>query len=228
MGQMALGYGSEFHLLRWLGRHRNEFDNRVKGLIQVDNISWLDFDFDENNPIPDKELKGLSFLDPNIYSKILTTWHNEWPQSGNSMNWDLIGYSEDQRERKWILIEAKAHIGELSQSCKAKSSVSRTKIKTALSNTAQNYGITSNDYWIENYYQLANRIYILDLLKRFDIKARLINIYFCGDLVSQHRDSPQNEAKWRIPISTMKNLLGINTEKQKEIGIYDLFLDVAK
>jgi hypothetical protein len=70
MEQIALGYGSEFHLLRWLGSHRNEFDKRVKGLIQVDNISWLDFDFDENNPIPDKELKGLSFLDPNINSEI--------------------------------------------------------------------------------------------------------------------------------------------------------------
>jgi len=29
MGKMALGYGSEFHLLRWTGRHRNEFDKRV-------------------------------------------------------------------------------------------------------------------------------------------------------------------------------------------------------
>jgi hypothetical protein len=62
MEQIALGYGSEFHLLRWLGSHRNEFDKRVKGLIQVDNISWLDFDFDENNPIPDKELKDYHSL----------------------------------------------------------------------------------------------------------------------------------------------------------------------
>ena len=66
MGQMALGYGSEFHLLRWLGRHRNEFDKRVNSLLKTDKISWLDFDFDSKKTIPDKEIIGLNFLDKNL------------------------------------------------------------------------------------------------------------------------------------------------------------------
>lgn len=36
---MALGYGSEFHLLRWLGRHRNEFNKNVKNLLNTTNIT---------------------------------------------------------------------------------------------------------------------------------------------------------------------------------------------
>lgn len=62
MGQMAIGNGSEFHLLRWLGRHRNEFDERIKQELHTDNISWLDFDFDKEKTITDKELTGISFL----------------------------------------------------------------------------------------------------------------------------------------------------------------------
>jgi len=62
MGQMALGYGSEFHLLRWLGRHRKEFDKRVNLLLGTDKIYWLDFDFDSEKTIPDKEIIGLNFL----------------------------------------------------------------------------------------------------------------------------------------------------------------------
>ena len=69
MGKMALGYGSEFHLLRWTGRHRNKFDNKIKQLLNIDNVTWLDFDFSNNTDEPDKELIGLSFL---LY------WHGTW------------------------------------------------------------------------------------------------------------------------------------------------------
>jgi len=226
---MALGYGSEFHLLRWTGRHRNKFDSKIKKLLNVDNIFWLDFDFgkDENNP--DKELVGLSFLEhePN-YSTVLSKWKVEWPQKGNSMNWDLVGYTIQNEIKTWILIEAKAHIGELKQSSGATEEGGLSKIDKALAKVADNNGISISESkpWTKNHYQLANRIYVLDLLKRCGIKAKLVNIYFIGDMISKSRKSPQVKDTWIMEVNKMKQYL--NVEKSNSIDITDLYLDVDK
>lgn len=227
MGKMALGYGSEFHLLRWLGRHRNEFDKRVKELLNIDNISWLDFDFDLNKKVLDRELVGLSFLKDDINFDIaIANWKSEWPQSGNSMNWDLIGFTKINNLTTWILVEAKAHIGELEQSCGATIN-SFLKIEKALEKAAANSNIEilPQNPWTKKYYQLANRIYVLDLLKRSDINAKLLNIYFVGDVLEK-RKSPQNQKEWSQKIGEMKKYL--NIQNAGELGISDLYLEVNK
>ena len=229
MGKMALGYGSEFHLLRWTSRHRNEFDKKVKNTLCVDNIFWLDFEFAKEAEIPDKEITGLSFLDQAENVDLFSIWKAEWPQSGNSMNWDLVGFTINEKGLKtWILIEAKAHIGELNSECKAKAITSKEKISKALEKTAEDFGMKINTNWISKYYQLANRIYILDLLKRHNINAKLINIYFVGDKPDRNRITPQCESDWGKAITDMKKLLGISSQTQMEIGIYDLFLNTNK
>lgn len=229
MGEMALGYGSEFHLLRWMGRHRNEFDERIKQKLETSNIQWLDFDFDANRTIPDKEKKGLSFLENDSnYDSILSKWKNEWPQSGNLMNWDLVGFTVQDDIKTWILVEAKAHKGELMQNCEASSVVSKKKIEKSLMDTAENNGIKilPDKSWTKNYYQLANRIFVLDFLKRCGIKAKLINIYFIGDMISHTRKSPENEDAWLTEINKMKKYLNIKDTLSNDI--LDLFLDVDK
>ena len=228
MGKMALGYGSEFHLLRWTGRHRNKFDNRIKQLLNIDNVTWLDFDFSNDITEPDMELVGLSFLEkePN-YQAVLSKWKEEWPQTGNSMNWDLVGYTVKNHIKTWVLIEAKAHIGELENDCKA-GPKSLIKIVKALTKTANNIGtdIFKDSPWTKKYYQLANRIYILDLLKRNDINSKLINIYFIGDKIESSRKSPKDKNTWELEISKMKKYL--NIEKSNSIDILDLYLDINK
>ncbi|WP_417291568.1 hypothetical protein [Corallibacter sp.] len=228
MGKMALGYGSEFHLLRWLGRHRNEFNKRIKILLDIDNVTWIDFDFDAGKEIPDKELIGLSFLqdEPN-YQEVLSLWKKEWPQTGNSMNWDLVGYTIKNGIKTWILIEAKAHLGELSQSCGA-SKHSLSKIEDALLKTAENNGINiiKDNPWTKKYYQFANRIYIQDFLNRSGIKSKLINIYFLGDMSSKNRKSPKNKEKWEIEIDKMKRYLNIEKSDMKDIK--NLYLEIDK
>ena len=228
MGKMALGYGSEFHLLRWTGRHRNKFDNRIKLLLNIDNVTWLDFDFSNDITEPDKELVGLSFLDkePN-YQAVISKWKEEWPQTGNSMNWDLVGYTIRNDIKTWILIEAKAHIGELINNCGA-GPESLKKIEKALKITAYNIGteILKDCPWTNNFYQLANRIYVLDLLKRNQINAKLINIYFMGDKIDKSRLSPKDKKTWELEISKMKKYL--NIEKSNSIDILDLYLDINK
>lgn len=224
MGQMALGYGSEFHLLRWLGRHRNEFDRRIKERLNIHNVSWLDFEFDKNKSIPDKELIGVSFLKDELVNK---HWEKEWPQTGNVMNWDLVGFTIENNIKTWLLIEAKAHIGELGQSCGATNNDSKEKISNALEKAANYLKIDFNSNWLKKYYQLANHMYILYLLRSHGISVKLINIYFIGDLSSKNRISPQIEDEWSNALNKMKECIGLK-DQQYNLGIYDIFLDVAQ
>lgn len=223
MGQMALGYGSEFHLLRWMGRHREEFDKQVKKVLGINNIAWRDFEFHCNAIIQDKEIKGIDFIKFN--EELLKTWKNEWPQTGNPMNWDAIGYYTDNNQKKvWILVEAKAHIGEINSKCNAETK-SRKKIESILQKTANNLKLDYNNCWLEKYYQQANRLYVYDLLKRNGIEAKLLNIYFVGDMSNRSRKSPQTQADWVKPITDKNNCFRIPSGNDY---LYDMFLDVCR
>jgi hypothetical protein len=208
MEEMALGYGSEFHLLRWIARHRNLFDNKINELLKINDINWLDFNFNKNKTIPDDELKGFEFVPLN--SIVRDTFKKEWPQSGNVMNWDLVGYSK--KTSTWILCEAKAHIGELKSKCGA-SEGSKKQIIDALNKTKEYLKISKENNWTEPYYQYANRLYSVCLLKRLNFNAILLNIYFIGDMVQKNvRNSPQNIIEWDTAINEMNNIMGLNEE----------------
>ena len=73
MAKIGNGYGSEYHLMRWMGRHRNLFDQSVSESVGRPGspIHWLDFNFAPNNPWPDIELKGLK-----------SKWQKFWPTQG--------------------------------------------------------------------------------------------------------------------------------------------------
>jgi hypothetical protein len=62
MAEMGDGYGSECHLLRYLGRHRDCFNDMVRSTIGADAVRWLDFHFDPTKRWPDGERKGIDFL----------------------------------------------------------------------------------------------------------------------------------------------------------------------
>ena len=48
MGEMGLGYGSETHLLRFMGRHRDKLDELILEETGSQSIHWLDFKFAES------------------------------------------------------------------------------------------------------------------------------------------------------------------------------------
>ena len=59
MGEMALGYGSEYQLLRFLGHHRKYLDNEILKPLNKKNVrlEWLDSNIKSSSF--DKELKGV-------------------------------------------------------------------------------------------------------------------------------------------------------------------------
>ena len=111
MGKIGCGYGSEWHLLRYLGRHRNFLQTEILTKTGGDSIRWLDFNYsNKNKPLMrDRELKGVEFLDKNVQK----LWYNYWPQRGNVQNWDAIGKLRIEDREEWLLVEAKSHIKEI-------------------------------------------------------------------------------------------------------------------
>src|SRR5208283_661004 len=117
MGRMGDGYGSEFHLLRYLGYHRHELNREVEKTTGGRVTEWLDFAFGGEGK-PDREWKGVDFVDP--ASGVKSAWLEFWPQSGNVPNWDAVGRLKSDSGTEYLLVEAKAHVEELQSNCSAK------------------------------------------------------------------------------------------------------------
>jgi hypothetical protein len=234
MAHIGYGYGSECHLLRWMGRHRNAFDkvilNSIGKTSTANYINWLDFGFStEVKKWYDSELKGLDFIEnPVVKSK----WEFEWPVKGEQQNWDAVGLltplNDSHNESEIILIEAKAHTGEINTPpCKAVSPTSIAKISNTLKKTAEDLGVEFNEkVWMKSYYQLANRLAIYDFLKRNGYKPHLILLYFIGDLTSKNRNCPLEVSDWVDVISNQDKEMGIENIFKTE-NIYKLFLHVV-
>jgi hypothetical protein len=229
MGKIGYGYGSEWHLLRFLGYHRQYLSKQVLNITGGKDISWLDFRFSKKYAFlnHDRELVGLEFIkDPEVTKK----WGEFWPQTGTSQNWDAVGKIEYGDHSEWLLVEAKAHGDEVRSSCGAVNPKSIEKINIALQKAIHSFGAdkTSVENWLSPYYQYANRLASLHFLMKEcnpAISARLLFIYFYGD----HRPDeacPQNEDEWHQVLVDMEGKLGIDRLKNIYSRVHHLFLPV--
>lgn len=107
MGKIGYGYGSEYHLLRFMGRHRRLLDQRVLASTGGDSVEWLDFCFHLAKPWLDAEIKGLDFM-PQGHAA-LEAWKDWWPKGSGIHNWDAVGRTQRGGSVEWLLVEAKAH-----------------------------------------------------------------------------------------------------------------------
>lgn len=234
MGDMALGYGSEFHLLRWLGRHRRLFTEKVceaanraakRGWKHID---WLDFEFADGRLVPDSELCGPEFLTigtdrkkwPKEWEKVHDELRNgpfKWPDvdSKYMMNWDVVGVADDGT---YVLGEAKAHIEEIGAKCSA-TSENKPIIKQALKLPKDKdcFNAKEGKDWLGKYYQLANRLYMVSLLERCGLKAVFLYILFTGDKFP-------GRAKATCPAS-MEDVIVVIDDKKKKISGWRGVLD---
>lgn len=115
MGKIGYGYGSEWHMLWYLGRHRTALDERIRSVAGATSVEWLDFPTSQRrSKLIDGEWKGLQFItEPEIQSD----WTDFWPQGAGIQNWDAIGRVRVGAHDEWLLVEAKAHRAELGSSC---------------------------------------------------------------------------------------------------------------
>lgn len=224
MAAMGYGYGSECHLLRWMGRHRRAFDTAVCKVLQKTDgpVDWLDMEFNPSNPWPDRELKGLEFIGK---TAALDKWKEEWPASGNSQNWDAVGWWGNRP----VLVEAKAHTGEIHSECGAKPNGGRPRIEQTLRDTALSLGMCDlSSSWMKPHYQFANRLAVLRFLHSHGYPARLVMIYFVGDRHFPSCQPPQRVEDWTLPLATQKLEMGLPARHDLSPFIHELFLHVCE
>ena len=224
MAEIGDGYGSEWHLLRYLGRHRDDLDGRVIAEIAATSVRWRDFLFDPEKPRLDREWEGLDFL-PERHPALLA-WAQHWPQSGTQQNWDAVGRAKIDGTDEWLLVEAKAHLGELTSRCGAKESGGLPKIRKALENLKRSLGAADDRDWLNGYYQFANRLAVLDFLTQNGIPARLLFIYFLGDKRDGDVRCPKCSEEWQETLSHQDQWLGLKADHRLAKRIHKIFLPV--
>jgi hypothetical protein len=226
MAGMGYGYGSECHLLRWMGRHRSAFDEAVRQAMGKSSnaVNWLDFNF-AGSDWPDAELKGLDFISDAATQADWSTW---WPKGRGIHNWDAVGWWGDPAQKELVLVEAKAHVGEIRSECKAKPAGGRGVIEQSLKETAAIVGVTDIKPWMEDHYQLANRLAIVHFLRKCGYNPHLILIYFVGDIRNTSRICPQTPHAWAVELYKQKIEMGLTSTHALSPFVHELFLHVSE
>ncbi len=225
MGKIGHGYGSEWHLLRYLGRHRNLLNRNVSEATGCREIEWLDFGFDPENPWHDAERKGLDFLGEK--SVLQEWWRGYWPQGAGIHNWDAVAKCQTTGgQTGWILVEAKANLEELRSVCQARNRESLRKIESAFDATKDALGIPASADWMRPYYQYCNRVAALHFLVSHAIDARLLFLYFIGDRGDAKRTCPKDQSEWEGSLRDVNRHVGLPEGHILEGRIHTLFLPV--
>ena len=228
VAQIGNGFGSEFHLLRYLGRHRNRLNKEISAVVGCDQIRWLDFlvGRDKYDHPHDAEWKQLNFLPAG--SPARKSWSDFWPQTGNQQNWDAVGVATFKHGDEWILVEAKAHKGELKSSCGASKNGGLSKIEDAMRVTKQHLDVAENRDWLDGYYQYCNRLAALNFLTERGVGAHLLFIYFVGDkfLDGSVVECPNSAEEWQPSLSAMEKHVGLAHDNPLKTRIHRVFLPV--
>jgi hypothetical protein len=225
MGNLGCGYGSECHLLRFMGRHRQELDRRVLSAVGGRAIHWLDFGFEPKKTWPDAEIKGLDFLRPS--DPVLIAWKKWWPQGRGIHNWDAVGQVRLGDAQEWLLVEAKANVEELESECGAANPTNRSKIGRAFAETKKALGVPEDRDWLHRYYQLCNRVAVLHFLNQHGIPAHLLHLYFLGDKGDPRRTCPVDEEGWHHALRAQEEHVGLPLGHALEARMHQLFLPIV-
>jgi len=223
MSRIGKGYGSEWHLLWYLGRHRAELSQKIRRETGCQDVDWLDFPSRQRDgALLDAEWKGLDFLaDP----AVIMAWREFWPQGAGIQNWDGVAKLQMDGRDEWLLVEAKGHCGEAESSCAAKPEGGLDKIRQALEATKRSLGVDASRDWLNGYYQYCNRVSILHFLETHGVAARLLFVYFTGDTTAG-RECPKNESGWRGALDGQDAHVGLPTAHPLAARIHKLFLPV--
>ena len=223
---IGYGYGSEWHLLQYLGWRRDAFTRKIEDLTGVSSIHWQDHrESDASTGTRQvRELVGLEFLDPKHPAR--QEWQWRWPSRGGVHNWDAVGHGLSHGHQTWILVEAKAHTGELKSRCYAKPE-SLQKIRKVLDATRDDLKVMVETDWIQPYYQYCNRIALLHFLVKHGVNAHLTHVYFVGDrsdLGSDGRDCPASQQHWHDALVAQDDHVGIPADSPIRARVHRAFL----
>lgn len=209
--------------LKWIQKLINEKPHLLNAEIRdvfrlkdSEEIEWL-------SPLKDDECaeyRDSAFLVHLDVKLEHTPLREFWPRGGPQ--WDALGRGH---LGKILLVEAKAHIGELvSQPIRA-TGKSLRQIRRSLAETKQYVSSKSEAVWSSYFYQYTNRLAHLYLLRVLNqIPAFLVFVYFLND---RTMSGPSTAGEWKAAIEVMEKYLGIGRNRLDKY-MADVFIDVKE
>jgi hypothetical protein len=206
--------GSQHWLQLIANRERDLFERAIAraGIIGVQWLSPLESD--DYAEYRDEDF--LSLLEIELPHRSLKSF---WPARGPV--WDGLARSGSGSV---LLIEAKANVPELSSPGSKASLASARLIGRSMDETKPVFGAPASADWTGTYYQYANRLTHLYLLRQCNqIDAFLVFLYFTGAVEVQGPSAP---LEWAEAIRTVHQALGIRSGPLTRFVI-ELFVDVG-
>lgn len=236
MSRAAKYFGSERSLLQALRCAPEELGEvvaeRSDPPIPGDRFVWRDAGMRLRPPERREpfsvEWRGVGFLEDERPA-VVAAYRDFWTQSGTLPNWDAAGMRSTEGGDEWLLVEAKAHLGELRQSCLAKPAAlggTRELIEERLDEVKAALGVRTDNSWLDPYYQFANRIATLWFLHEQGVAARLLHICFTGD--EAFADAALSANEWGSALAEMDAWMGRPFEHPIEERIHSLVLTVRE
>ena len=142
-----------------------------------------------------------------------------WPARGPV--WDALGVGRANQER--FLVEAKAHIQELVSTPTGAKAGALTRIRKRLTDLKRSLHSKAPADWAGTFYQYSNPLAYLDWLRRRQVPAFLVCIYFTH---APDVPEPVGRRQWEGALSVLHSYLGLGTHRLKPF-ILDLFLDAT-
>jgi len=178
-------------------------------------IDWL-------SPLSDDdyaEYRDQAFLDRLDVVLANRPLNEFWPRRGPQ--WDGLGRSE---VGDLLLVEAKAHIGEMASPPSRASDRSLAIIGTSLAETQRYLNVPVGTNWTNTFYQYTNRLAHLYLLRVLnELPAWLVFVYFVGDA---DMNGPSAAAEWQAAIGGMYATLQLDHHHALSKFMIDVFVDV--
>lgn len=179
MAQIGYCYGSEYQLLRFLGHHRHQLEKEIMNVLnESGEFNWLDFDYADSMKVlsGDSEKKGIGFLKEILPSETFDKIYKEYSsyqinRCDSWQNWDAIFTLNNTL----YLVEAKAHVEELSSGHKKHGGESHKEILRYIKEQLQDSPVSED--WLCDYYQLANRLATTSLINKYT-PAKMLYLYF--------------------------------------------------
>ncbi len=188
---------------------------RVLNLSEGERIEWLS-PLRSDDYAEYRDAAFLKLLGIKLETVSLSRF---WPANGPQ--WDALGKTSSGR---LLLVEAKSHISELFSSLQAKDQDSIRKIKASLEETKAHIRANTAVDWSLYFYQYANRLAHLYLLRKNGLPAYLIHVYFVNDL---EMNGPTSFLEWQGAIKLLNAYLGIENHRLQDF-VADLYIDVRE
>ena len=164
------------------------------------------------------EYRDADFLRRIGHPELEGVFKEHWPQRGPV--WDALGRTD---RGNVLLVEAKAHIGELCSPGTAASPESRVTIEKTLDRVAQQLGASRNGaHWGQFFYQLANRIAHLAILREHGVQAWLVLVNFLND---QDMKGPSSEEVWEAAYQVAYHVMGLPRRHKLSSFVIDVYPD---